>query len=281
MSQRSLAIDVARISDGLRETRADSVAVEEPLEIRLGFSTPDGRETRSISITMRTPGNDTELATGFLFTESIIRGSADVAAVEACGPPAPDSGNHNVIRVELDPAVSVDLGRLQRHFYTTSSCGVCGKTSLDALYVNGIEPLRDTEPAFAEELLCTIPDKLRRAQKIFDETGGLHAAAAFDADGKLIVTMEDVGRHNAVDKVVGALLLDDRLPAADLAMMVSGRASFELIQKTLVAGIPLLAAVSAPSSLAVQLAREFNMTLIGFLRGKTFNIYSGGERIRS
>lgn len=158
---------------------------------------------------------------------------------------------------------------------------MCGKTSLDALYVNGIEPLRDIEPAFAEELLCTIPDKLRQAQKIFDETGGLHAAAAFDADGKLIVTMEDVGRHNAVDKVVGALLLDDRLPAADLAMMVSGRASFELIQKTLVAGIPLLAAVSAPSSLAVQLAREFNMTLIGFLRGKTFNIYSGGERIRS
>jgi len=281
MSQRSLAIDVARISGGSRKTRADSVAVEEPLEIRLAYSTADGRETRSISITMRTPGNDTELATGFLFTESIIHATADVTSVEACGPPAPDSGNHNVIRVELDPAVAVDLGRLQRHFYTTSSCGVCGKTSLDALYVSGIEPLSEIEPVFAEDLLRSIPDKLRRAQQIFDETGGLHAAAAFDTNGKLVVTMEDVGRHNAVDKVIGALLLADRLPAADLAMMVSGRGSFELIQKTLVAGIPLLAAISAPSSLAVQLAREFNMTLIGFLRGETFNIYAGGERIRS
>ncbi len=281
MSQRSLAIDVARFSNGLRKPRADCVAVEEPLEIRLGYSTPDGRASRSISITMRTPGNDAELATGFLFTESIIQKASDIASVVPCGPPAPDTGIHNVIRIELGPDVSVDLGRLQRHFYTTSSCGVCGKTSLDALRVVGIERLSAIEPVFTEELLLTIPDKLRRTQPTFDETGGLHAAAAFDADGKLVVTMEDVGRHNAVDKVVGELLLADRLPAADLAMMVSGRASFELIQKTLVAGIPLLAAVSAPSSLAVQLAREFNMTLIGFLRGKTFNIYSGEERIGS
>jgi len=279
MAQSSLAIDVARITDGKTSARADRVAVEEPLEIRLGYSTPDGRATRSISITMRTPGNDAELATGFLFTESIIRHKAEIASVEPCGPAAPDTGNRNVIRVELSPAVRVDLGRLQRHFYTTSSCGVCGKTSLDALRVIGLEPFADMTPNVAKDTLTALPAKLRAAQHTFDATGGLHAAAAFDATGKLVVTMEDVGRHNAVDKVVGALLLADRLPAHSLGMLVSGRASFELMQKTLVAGMPLLAAVSAPSSLAVELAREFNMTLIGFLRGETFNVYSAQSRV--
>jgi len=279
MSGSSFAVDISKVRDGARQVQSDSVAVEEPLEIRLAYSTPEGRATRSISITMRTPGNDDELAAGFLYTEAIIHDTQDITSIEACGPPAPDSGNHNVIRVELAADVTVDLGRLQRHFYTTSSCGVCGKTSLDALRVGGAEAMSDTGPRFTRNVLTAMPDALRKAQHTFEETGGLHAAAAFNSKGDLVVTMEDVGRHNAVDKVVGSLLLNKDLPARELGIIVSGRASFELMQKTLVAGMPLLAAVSAPSSLAVQLAREFNMTLVGFLRGETFNIYSGEQRI--
>jgi FdhD protein len=279
MAGRSLAVDVRKIIEGSQSTRADRVAVEEPLEIRIAFSTPDGRATRSISITMRTPGNDSELAVGFLYSESIVTCAADIVAIESCGPPAPDTGNFNVVRVELAAGVGVDLGRLQRHFYTTSSCGVCGKTSLDALRVLGLEPLSRGGFAIHAETLTRVPRALRTAQDTFEETGGLHAASAFDAKGELAVTMEDVGRHNAVDKVVGALLLAGRLPAGDLGLMVSGRASFELMQKALVAGIPLLAAVGAPSSLAVSLADEFDMTLVGFLRGETFNIYAGEERV--
>lgn len=279
MAGSSFAIDINKVDGGARRTQPDSVAVEEPLEIRLGYSTDEGRASRSVSITMRTPGNDRELAAGFLFTEAIIHRAADIAAIEVCGPPAPDSGNHNVIRVELAADVAVDLGRLQRHFYTTSSCGVCGKASLDALRVEGAVPAPDVGPVFSRETLTGVPAALRATQHTFEATGGLHAAAAFDSGGDLLVTMEDVGRHNAVDKVIGSLLLNNHLPAKELGLMVSGRASFELLQKTLVAGMPLLAAVSAPSSLAVQLAREFNLTLIGFLRGETFNIYSGEQRI--
>jgi FdhD protein len=228
---------------------------------------------------MRTPGHDDELAAGFLYTESIIQQASDIASIDACGSPAPDTGHHNVIRVELSPEVNVDLGRLQRHFYTTSSCGVCGKASLDALRAVGAEAMDADGPVFAENLLTKMPGRLRVTQDTFDKTGGLHAAAVFDTDGTLITTMEDIGRHNAVDKVVGFLLHNGMLPGSDYGLMVSGRASFELMQKAALAGIPLLAAVSAPSSLAVQVATEFNMTLIGFLRGNTFNIYSGAERI--
>ena len=279
MAGSSFAVDINKVAGGVQRAQADNVAVEEPLEIRLGYSTPQGRATRSVSITMRTPGNDRELAAGFLFTEAIIGDANDIACIETCGPPAPDSGNHNVIRVELRGDVDVDLGRLQRHFYTTSSCGVCGKTSLDALKVLGQQPRAPDVPTFRESTLLAMPGKLRTAQKTFDKTGGLHAAGAFDTAGKLHVVMEDVGRHNAVDKVVGRLLLDNKLPASDLGMMVSGRASFELMQKTLVAGMPLLAAVSAPSSLAVELAQEFSMTLVGFLRDNSFNIYAGESRL--
>ena len=279
MATSSTAIDISRVNNGSHLSVADHVAVEEPLEIRLGYSTPDGRAVRSISITMRTPGFDAELAVGFLHSESIVGSADDIASVETCGPAAPDSGSHNVIRVELGPGVSVDLGRLQRHFYTTSSCGVCGKTSLDALRITGFEPLQSVVAEFKTAMLTTMPEKLRAAQVTFDETGGLHAAAVFDVNGDILSLMEDVGRHNAVDKVIGSLLLQGRLPARKCGIIVSGRASFELMQKTLVAGIPLLAAVSAPSSLAVQLARDFNMTLIGFLRGQAFNIYSGETRI--
>ena len=279
MTDRSLSITVNKIRGDSANPVEDYVAVEEPLEIRLGYSTPAGRTAKSISITMRTPGNDEELAIGFLYSESIITRSSDVTSVVHSGPAAPDTENHNIIRVDLATHVGVDLDRLQRHFYTTSSCGVCGKSSLDALRVTGAEVLDNNRGQFRKAVLVTMPDALRDHQRTFDQTGGLHAAAAFDSQGEILVVHEDVGRHNAVDKVVGALLTRDRLPASDLGLIVSGRASFELMQKTLVAGIPLLAAVSAPSSLAVRLATEFNVTLVGFLRGDTFNIYSAGERI--
>lgn len=281
MAPSSYAVDISKVVDGRLAEQHDEVAVEEPLEIRLAYSTPEGRATRSISITMRTPGDDAGLAAGFLYSESIVRHHDDIAAIETCGPPAPDTGNHNVVRVELGPDVAVDLGRLQRHFYTTSSCGVCGKTSLDALRMMGVEPQTGNAITFDRDTLTGVPARLRAAQETFERTGGLHAAAAFDTAGNLLVTREDVGRHNAVDKVVGALLLEDRLPASELGLMVSGRASFELMQKALVAGMPLLAAVSAPSSLAVQLAQEFDVTLVGFLRGSDFNIYSGAQRINA
>ncbi len=284
MTVSSLAITVDKINGDPANPRAtsrvsDQVAVEEPLEIRLGYTTPEGRTASSVSITMRTPGHDRELACGFLFSESIVHAAGDISSVEHCGPPAPDSGLHNIVRVDLAPHVEVDLGRLQRHFYTTSSCGVCGKSSLDALRVTGAEPLSKSATTFGRDILITMPDKLRAQQAAFEATGGLHAAAAFDSKGEIVVVHEDVGRHNAVDKVVGTLLSRDLLPASELGLMVSGRASFELMQKALMAGIPLLAAVSAPSSLAVQLANEFNVSLVGFLRGDTFNIYSAGERI--
>ena len=271
MTGRSQAIKVEKMRGNLRETLEDRVAVEEPLEIRLGYDVDDQRQTSSVSITMRTPGHDEDLAVGFLVSESIIRSPDDVAIIKPCR-------GDNTIRVELEAGISVDLDRLERHFYTTSSCGVCGKASLDALRVQGLEALAD-DTRFPRDSLVQVPERLREAQATFDETGGLHAAAAFDPYGELLIVREDVGRHNAVDKVIGALFADGRLPASQLGLMVSGRASFELMQKTLVAGMPLLAAVSAPSSLAVELAREFNVTLVGFLRGDTFNIYAGEERI--
>ena len=284
MTTSSLAITVSKISGDSanlpdRDLVEDRVAVEEPLEIRLGYRKPEGHTASSISVTMRTPGDDAELAIGFLYSESIIQNSGDVTNVEHCGPPAPDTGNHNIIRVDLAAHVDVDLGRLQRNFYTTSSCGVCGKSSLDALRIIGAEPLKSDTGMFSKDILIAIPGALRDRQQTFEQTGGLHAAAAFNSEGEILVVHEDVGRHNAVDKVVGTLLERDLLPASNLGLIVSGRASFELMQKTLLAGMPLLAAVSAPSSLAVQLANEFNISLVGFLRDDTFNIYSAGERI--
>ena len=274
MTGRSKAVEVTRNRANLRETVADRVAIEEPLEIRLGFQVDGRRETHNISITMRTPGDDEILAAGFLFTEGIVRARDDIAIVKPCQ-------GENTVRVELEDGVPVALDQLERHFYTTSSCGVCGKTSLDALRVQGCNALDTASFAMHKDTLTAIPDRLRDAQATFEETGGLHAAAAFDSSGKLLVVKEDVGRHNAVDKVIGQLLLDHRLPGTELGMMVSGRAGFELVQKTLVAGIPMMAAVGAPTSLAVELAREFNMTLVGFLRGESFNSYAAGERIRT
>ncbi len=278
MASTSLAVNIERRSAGARQATPDEVAVEEPLEIRLGYATPEGRAVQSLSITMRTPGLDRELAAGFLVGESIVRQRDDILSIDYCGAPAAD-GQQNVIRVELSSDVRFDPARLSRHFYTTSSCGVCGKASLDALAALDVARAKRGTPKISEAVLTSIPARLRDAQATFRTTGGLHAASAFTPDGELIVTCEDVGRHNAVDKVVGCLLLDDRLPARDLGLMVSGRASFELVQKALTAGMPLLAAISAPSSLAVDLAREFDMTLVGFLRGETFNIYADSGRL--
>jgi FdhD protein len=275
----SATIEIHKRRENGRETVSDAVALEEPLEIRLAYSTPEGRALRSLSITMRTPGQDHDLAAGFLLSESIVTKPDDIVAIETCGTPAPDTGRRNAVRVELDASVAVDLTRLERHFYSTSSCGVCGKASLDALRAVGIRELSEPEPTFSEDVLTRLPGALRERQATFDATGGLHAAGLFDTAGNILGVAEDVGRHNAVDKLVGALFLAGKLPANRHGLIVSGRASFELVQKALVAGMPMLAAVSAPSSLAVDLAREFGMTLVGFLRGDTFNIYSRPERV--
>jgi FdhD protein len=261
-------------------TRNDLLAVEEPLEIRLGFVRENKRTHQSISITMRTPGNDFDLAAGFLFTEGIITSADQIEAIEHCGKPAPGSQLRNTVRVDLKPDIAVDLKRLERHFYTSSSCGVCGKTSIEALQTISC-PARSLDNLQVDaQMIHRLPELLHNAQSVFNQTGGLHAAALFDADGQLIALREDVGRHNALDKLIGSRLMMRNIPLPQSLLLVSGRASFELVQKSVVAGIPIMAAVGAPSSLAVRLAQEYAMTLLGFVRDGRFNIYSNEGRIR-
>lgn len=279
MSRYSQEIRISRFAKGDLQADNDLVAVEEPLEIRLDFDDGAVRRSHSISITMRTPGDDFELALGFLYGESIVQSRADVAEIDYCGKANSAAGSSNAVRVELKDGVMVDLDRLQRHFYTSSSCGVCGKASLEALEILGQTSLETVSTAFSAESLATLPELLRRKQKAFGETGGLHAAAVFSPAGDISCLREDVGRHNAVDKVVGKLLNESALPAHGYGLLVSGRASFELMQKALVAGFPLLAAIGAPSSLAVELAETYGITLIGFLKAEKFNIYAGAHRI--
>ncbi len=269
----AVSVRVCRVTDtGLTE-HPDLLAAEAPLEIRLGCEGAGPRGERAVSVTMRTPGHDRDLAVGFLFAEGIVTAREQVLAVHACR-------GGNVVRVRLRTGVPVDLARLERHFYTTSSCGVCGKTSLEA--VGLVRPARPPEgrPVVEPEVIRRLPETLRAAQVVFDRTGGLHAAALFDPRGNLLGVREDVGRHNALDKLIGAQFLDGRTPLSDGALLVSGRASFELVQKATVAGIPILAAVGAPSSLAVDLAREYGLTLIGFVRPDGFNVYTGAGRVR-
>lgn len=288
------APDLASSRDADRVTETDDVvATEEPLEIRLeldrdgdgdgsdsdGGGGEDGaRIERSISITMRTPGNDEELAIGFLYAEGIVRHSADILLARPCGPPAPN-GLINVVRVELAPGVRVDLDRLERHFYTSSSCGVCGKASLDAVAVQGRYDIAESPFRIASRALGGLPDKLRAAQAVFEQTGGLHASGLFDAAGNVVDVREDVGRHNALDKLIGNRLRADALPLESHGIVLSGRASFELMQKAMMAGCPIVAAVGAPSSLAVELAEEFGITLVGFLARDRFNVYARADRI--
>ena len=228
---------------------------------------------------MRTPGHDFELATGFLFGEGAISGREDIARISYCVDPGIDADQqYNIVNVTLRRQTLPDLAPLERHVFTTSACGVCGKASLDALEVRGCRSVQEG-PTVAIETIYRLPDELRRAQGIFRTTGGLHAAALFDPDGHLIALREDVGRHNALDKLIGWAVLEDKVPLDRCLLLLSGRASFELVQKSVVAGIPVVAAVSAPSSLAVETARRFGITLVGFLRGERCNVYAGRERI--
>ncbi|MFL5616400.1 MAG: formate dehydrogenase accessory sulfurtransferase FdhD [Gemmatimonadaceae bacterium] len=264
-------IEVTRSERAESRFALDMLAVEEPLEIRIEWTGEDRVRVTTVAITMRTPGSDAELAAGFLFTEGILRDRNQIADIRSCR-----SGS---IRVVLTSGTSVDLSRLERHSYTTSSCGMCGKTSLAALRTASTFPLDAISPRVNAELIRTLPALLRRAQLAFDATGGIHASALFDLGGGIRVISEDVGRHNALDKVIGCEWLAGNLPASERILIVSGRVSFELVQKAAMAGVPIMAAIGAPSSLAVELARELGMTLAGFVRPHRFNVYSGGERI--
>ncbi len=253
------------------------MAVEEPLEIRVEFLAGGSWDTRSVSVTMRTPGHDFELAAGFLFSEGILASREEVREIAYCRPEGPQE--YNVLSVRLRENVSFDPALLTRNFYTSSSCGVCGKASIEAVEVQGCEALPFGTLAVKAEVVDGLPELLRKGQAAFEKTGGLHAAGLFDSRGTLLMLREDVGRHNAVDKVIGHAFLEGSVPLGDKVLVVSGRTSFEIIQKALAAGVPMVVAVGAPSSLAVELAREFNMTLAGFARGGGFNLYAGRERV--
>jgi FdhD protein len=255
--------------------RPDTLATEEPMEIRL--VTED--KTQTVAVTMRTPGADFELAAGFLYGEGIVSSRDEIRRVSYCVDPEVDAEQqYNIVNVELRPGTTYDIRSLERHFYTTSACGVCGKASLEQLELRGC-PVIPPGPEVSVRTIYTLPDKLRQTQRLFESTGGLHAAALFDTKGDLLALREDVGRHNATDKLVGWALLEGKLPLNEHIVMVSGRSSFEILQKCLTAGVPIVCAISAPSSLAVDIARDFGMTLVGFLRGEKFNAYAGSERI--
>jgi FdhD protein len=265
---RVLSIEPAR-----SRWHADELAAEEPLEIRL---TGDGW-SRTLSLTMRTPGNDFELVAGFLYAEGVVKTRQQLAALRYCVGKE-TSQQYNVVSARLSPGVAPDFAVLQRNFYVTSACGVCGKAGLDALRLRGLRP-PGAGPRVSAQTLFAAPQRLRAAQALFRSTGGLHAAALADTQGRIIALREDVGRHNALDKLIGWALLNDNLPLADRIVLVSGRSSFDIMQKSLAAGAAIVCAVSAPSSLAVSLAQEFGMTLVGFLRDSRFNVYAGAERI--
>lgn len=262
------------VENGKVRSRQDQLTTEEPLEIRLS-------PHRTIAVTMRSPGNDFELTAGFLYSEGVVSSREDISRISYCVDKSVDGDQrYNIVNVALRDGLIPDLQPLERHFYTTSACGVCGKASLEALSRRGYSPIPPI-PVVAAEIIYSLPDKLRAAQGVFAATGGIHAAAAFDAQGELLALREDVGRHNALDKVIGWALLTNQMPLSDRIIMVSGRSSYEILQKCTAAKVPIVCAVSAPSSLAVSLAREFGITLIGFLRGERFNVYSGLERIRT
>lgn len=272
MARKPRSVDLTQISewnDGQVRRKDDYLAAEEPLEIRVG--------KEPLSVTMRTPGHDLELTAGFLFTEGLVEHRAQILVLEDhVGKTEENRGN--VVRVELAPESAPDFEKMRRHFFAASSCGICGKASIDSVRARTMTP-PNADFRLDAEVLVRLPDVLRASQAVFGRTGGLHAAALFDVNGELLVLREDIGRHNAVDKVIGWALLGDRVPLRDTVMLASGRGGFEIVQKAIVAGLPLVASVSAPSSLAVQLARELRLTLIGFLRGRRFVIYSGEERI--
>jgi len=263
------------LEDGRASTRPDHLATEEPLEIRLVA----GGRRHTVAVTMRTPGADFELAVGFLFAEGIVAGRDDVRRITYCADADADvDQRYNIVNVELAGRAAPDLRSLERHFFTTSACGVCGKATLDALEERGCTP-RTGGPTVTAEVLYALPAPLRSAQGLFDATGGLHAAALFSPGGELRAVREDVGRHNALDKLVGWAVLQGRVPLIDDLLLVSGRTSYEILQKAIVAGLPMVCGISAPSSLAVDLAERFGVTLVGFLRDRRCNVYAHGGRI--
>ncbi|HWJ81629.1 MAG TPA: formate dehydrogenase accessory sulfurtransferase FdhD [Nocardioides sp.] len=263
---------VLRVRSGELSQRADTLVAEEPMEIRVGGG--------PLAVTMRTPGHDFDLALGFLVSEGVVQQAEDVVAVRYCAGAAADGTNtYNVVEVVLDPAVPAPDASARRNFLTTSSCGLCGKASLDAVRTSSRWRVADDPLQVRADVLAALPDRLREAQHVFESTGGLHAAGLFSADGELLTLREDVGRHNAVDKVLGDALRNGSLPLRGTVLMVSGRASFELVQKAAMAGVPALAAVSAPSSLAAELAEEAGLLLVGFLRGSSMNVYAHPERL--
>src|SRR5258708_16057970 len=269
MTADTIAVPVQTIERGLSSSRSDLLAIEEPLQLCLNGS--------PLSITMRTPDADLDLAVGFLFTEGIIHDVSQILSVRTA--PAEDENAGERVTIWLQPEVAIDPARVRRNFYTSSSCGVCGKLAIGAIEVCPTIPMRQSGPQFRADLIYRLPDLLRQTQANFDQTGGIHAAALFSPEGNLLALREDVGRHNAVDKLIGFALRDGTEPLQDSLILVSGRAGFELVQKSVMAAIPILAAVGAPSSLAVETAQHFCITLLGFLRGERFNVYSGNWRI--
>jgi FdhD protein len=291
-SRASFEVSIEKVLGHSSHQSQDTLAVEEPLEIQLAYGPSNARSVKSISVTMRTPGDDFELAAGFLMTEGVVRDSNDIdQIIYAAGSigetpqenitaqtALPYQPGKNVVRVELAPDVTVSLANLERNFYTTSSCGICGKASLLALQTV-CPPRRKNTFQIEAGVLTSLPDRLRQAQNIFDRTGGIHGAGLFSSDGEILGVKEDVGRHNAVDKLLGTEFLADRTPLRNSLLLLSGRASFELLQKALMGGVSMVASVGAPSSLAVQVAKDFDITLVGFLRDSRFNIYHGAAHV--
>ncbi|MEI7977629.1 MAG: formate dehydrogenase accessory sulfurtransferase FdhD [Bacteroidota bacterium] len=274
-------IQILKINNVESELTDDLLAVEEPMEIRIGFGKNNNREQRNISVTMRTPGNDFELALGFLFTEGIIENVNDVSQIKYCSELNSKQDNNNIVRVELNENIVFDFSKIQRNFYTTSSCGVCGKASIDAIKTVCNTKVTEENLKVSQNVILALPDKLRSSQNVFEYTGGLHACALFDNNGNIELIREDVGRHNALDKLIGAVIGNKNQTQLfeNKILLLSGRASFELIQKAAMANIKIICAVGAPSSLAVETAIEFGITLIGFLREKRFNVYTNFERV--
>jgi FdhD protein len=270
--------NITKINDATVADASDALAIEEPLEVRLEYGTEDERQVKNVSVTMRTPGNDAELALGFLFTEGIVTADA-IKSIDHCFIACAEN-KENVIVVKLNEGVVPNLNHSERNFYTTSSCGVCGKDSIDAIRtVSSFINKKGVQHTIDAEVLYRLPDILRYYQDAFASTGGIHASGLFNLAGELLLLREDVGRHNALDKLIGAAITKEMLPLNNHILLLSGRASFELVQKAAMAGINMIAAVGAPSSLAVELAEEFNITLAGFLRNRRFNIYTAAHRI--
>lgn len=278
MAEKVSPVNIIKVGVDSGKHDKDIVVVEEPLEIRVGYGPEENRHQATISVTMRTPGDDEHLCLGFLFTEGIVDSTSRVLSAKYCNNSFEEDGGENVMRVELSPEFGVEPANFRRNFFVNSSCGVCGKATIDHLKTES-KPVGQHEFRINTELLIDLPQKLEASQDVFRHTGGLHACGLFDAKGSLLVHKEDVGRHNALDKLIGSLFIKGDVPAIQTILMLSGRISFELVQKAVKAGIPIIIAVGAPSSLAISVAEEFGVTLVGFLREKRFNIYTHQNRI--